>query len=102
MDRDSPELWQWPQPRLPAVVRPSRLKPLRQKDFRPSRLTLILLLILTATIAQSEDWAYYGFDQGGTRFSPLQQIDRSNIANLEVAWTHRYGDLPKYADRSQF
>jgi quinoprotein glucose dehydrogenase len=65
-------------------------------------LTPILLLILSASIVQSEDWTYYGFDQGGTRFSPLQQIDRSNVTNLEVAWTHRYGDLPRYADRSQF
>ncbi len=33
------------------------------------------------------DWPAYGRDQAGTKFSPLALIDRSNVAQLEVAWT---------------
>ena len=32
------------------------------------------------------DWQHYGNDQGGTRFSPLDQISPSNVDKLEVAW----------------
>jgi quinoprotein glucose dehydrogenase len=32
------------------------------------------------------DWPHYGNDAGGTRFSPLNQITKSNVDKLEVAW----------------
>ncbi|HSE43992.1 MAG TPA: pyrroloquinoline quinone-dependent dehydrogenase [Gemmatimonadales bacterium] len=37
-------------------------------------------------------WSSYGGDPGGSRYSPLGQITRSNIGRLEVAWTYRTGD----------
>ncbi len=40
-----------------------------------------------------DDWPYYGHDAGGTRYSPLSQINRSNVANLKVAWTFHVGDI---------
>lgn len=40
----------------------------------------------------NDGWAYYGHDAGGTRYSPLTQINRSNVANLKVAWTFHVGD----------
>lgn len=33
------------------------------------------------------EWISYGGDRGGTRYSPLDQIDRTNFDRLEVAWT---------------
>lgn len=36
---------------------------------------------------QGEEWISYGGDRGGTRYSPLDQIDSANAANLQVAWT---------------
>ncbi|MFN2571804.1 MAG: pyrroloquinoline quinone-dependent dehydrogenase, partial [Gemmatimonadales bacterium] len=33
-------------------------------------------------------WPAYGRDPGGARFSPLDQITRSNVAQLQVAWTY--------------
>src|ERR1035438_207632 len=39
------------------------------------------------------DWAYYGRDAGGTRYSPLAQINRDNVATLKVAWTFHVGDI---------
>ncbi len=62
----------------------------------------LFLLIAAVASGQNTDWTYYGFDQGGTRFSPLTQIDRSNVTELEVAWSHRYGDLDKYPIRRGF
>ena len=31
------------------------------------------------------DWTYYGGDPGGSRYSPLTQINKSNVAELKVA-----------------
>jgi quinoprotein glucose dehydrogenase len=41
----------------------------------------------------ASDWGYYGGDIYGQRYSSLSQIDRSNVAKLEVAWTFRTGEL---------
>jgi quinate dehydrogenase (quinone) len=41
------------------------------------------------------DWPHWGRSPSGTRFAPLAQITRDNVANLKVAWTYRTGDIPK-------
>ena len=38
------------------------------------------------------DWRYYAATPEGSRYSALDQIDRSNVAGLRVAWTHATGD----------
>jgi quinoprotein glucose dehydrogenase len=43
--------------------------------------------------ATKNDWAYYGHDAGGTRYSPLAQINRDNVAQLKVAWVFHTGDI---------
>ncbi len=43
--------------------------------------------------AAKNDWAYYGHDAGGTRYSPLTQINRENVKTLKVAWTFHTGDI---------
>lgn len=53
--------------------------------------TLFLIPAPAAGPAGS-DWPSYGRDPGGQRFSPLNKINRSNIASLKVAWTFRTGD----------
>lgn len=40
----------------------------------------------------SQDWLNVGNDKGGMRYSTLKQIDRSNVAKLQVAWTYHGGD----------
>ena len=48
-----------------------------------------------AQAAVTRDWPVYGGDKAGTRFSPLTQIDRRNVAGLAVAWrfdTHEQGE----------
>jgi quinoprotein glucose dehydrogenase len=64
----------------------------------------ILILMCTAlpeAMAQSsahpvglgDDWPFYGHDAGGTRYSPLSQINRENVAQLKVAWVFHTGDI---------
>jgi quinoprotein glucose dehydrogenase len=36
--------------------------------------------------------ASYGNDPGGTRYSRLAQIDRTNVTQRRVAWTYRTGE----------
>jgi quinoprotein glucose dehydrogenase len=38
------------------------------------------------------DWPVVGRDPGGSRHSPLRQINRDNAASLRVAWTYRVDD----------
>ncbi len=40
----------------------------------------------------AEDWPAYGHDRGGSRFSPLTQIDARNVATLAVAWKFSTGE----------
>ena len=40
------------------------------------------------------DWPAYGRDAGGSRYSPLDQINRSNVKQLRVAWTYHTGEAP--------
>jgi len=42
---------------------------------------------------RDDEWAYYGHDPGGMRYSPLGQINRENVATLKVAWTFHTGDV---------
>ncbi len=43
----------------------------------------------------SGEWQQYGNVVGGTRFAPLTQINQSNVAGLEQAWTYRTGVMTK-------
>ena len=40
-----------------------------------------------------KDWLHYGNTAGGSRFAALDQINRSNVDQLAVAWTYHTGDL---------
>ncbi len=61
----------------------------------------LLCAVLPRAIAQNsnpagatkDDWAYYGHDAGGMRYSPLTQINRENVTNLKVAWVFHTGDI---------
>ena len=47
--------------------------------------------------AANGEWAVFGADAGATRYSPLDQIDSSNVGDLEVAWrwsARNYGTPP--------
>ena len=43
-------------------------------------------------VPQNGDWPIYGRDPGGTRYSPLDQINASNVQRLQRAWVYHTGD----------
>lgn len=49
---------------------------------------VLLAASLEARGAPATDWPTYGHDSGGMRYSPLMQIDTSNVARLQSAWTY--------------
>ena len=52
-------------------------------------------------VAQN-DWSAYGGTTNGLRFSALNQINKDNVKNLQVAWTYHTGDLRKTDDASEY
>jgi quinoprotein glucose dehydrogenase len=51
------------------------------------------VLLAGARLARADEWAAYGRDLGGTRFSPLTQITAANVGQLKPAWTYHTGDI---------
>src|SRR3984893_17028080 len=45
----------------------------------------------TATDPMAGSWLTYGLTQGETRFSPLKQIDTSNVGKLGLSWSYELG-----------
>ena len=61
---------------------------------QPIKGLILPLIISCLALAESSNppsphgWRYYGADAGGTRYSPLTQINRANVAQLKRAWTY--------------
>ena len=51
-----------------------------------------LLPVFPQVIPQKDDWPAYGRDPGGTRYSPLAQINTANVTRLQRAWTYHTGE----------
>ena len=65
-----------------------------KKLFVPLLIICFLINASVKTIAVSKpdgDWPAYGRDGGGTRYSPLAQINRGNVKNLKIAWQYQTG-----------
>ena len=46
-------------------------------------------------VVRDPGWPTYAGQEGGTRYSPLNQINRSNVAELEIAWIYGTGHLER-------
>ena len=57
-----------------------------------ARLFTLILSAVMLIATEKGDWPTYGRDPGGQRFSPLTEINVSNVKSLKVAWTFRTGD----------
>ena len=69
---------------------------LRAIDLRSRFVGALILCLVPLAHGQSapdSGWPTYGNDPGGTRYSPARQIDRANVAKLQVAWTYHTGDM---------
>ena len=66
-----------------------------------------ILSIVTPVSAQhgapNGDWPYWGGDAGSTRYSALDQINKDNVKDLEIAWrwySANYGPIPEFYFRA--
>ncbi|MXY05324.1 MAG: PQQ-binding-like beta-propeller repeat protein [Gammaproteobacteria bacterium] len=69
-------------PNLPAGVMMTRLI-----------VAVALLACPFAAAGQTVGWPAYGGADGGGHYTPATQISPQNVAQLELAWTHRSGDF---------
>ena len=58
------------------------------------------LSLAAAAFASDVDWPYYAADQGGTRYTPADQINRDNFDQLRVVWRYRPRDQQIYETAS--
>lgn len=65
----------------------------RRCGGKPVQTVLALVFVAVGFAAFGADWQFYGGDPGGSRFSSLDDIDRSNVTRLQQAWRYRTGDL---------
>jgi len=77
------------------IYRVNWAKPLLWK-WEVAGLVFSLVAVATGraqTSATSGEWPAYGNDPGGSRYSPLTQINRGNVSHLKVAWVFHTGDI---------
>jgi quinoprotein glucose dehydrogenase len=61
--------------------------------------TAICVITATSSVLGAEmsgnagDWGWYGGDAGGSRYSPLDQINKTNVGQLKPAWELHVGDV---------
>ena len=53
----------------------------------------LLGIAASASAQKSVDWPGVGNDPGCMRYSPLNQINRDNVARLKPAWVYHTGEL---------
>jgi quinoprotein glucose dehydrogenase len=59
---------------------------------RSASLGALLSPLRAAVKNPAREWQHYGGDPGASRYSPLDQINRSNVKRLKIAWTHSTED----------
>ena len=59
---------------------------------RPAIAMAIAIAAVSAADRKAQDWRDYGGGPDNSKFSPLKQIDKSNVSKLQVAWTYPYGE----------
>lgn len=70
--------------------------------FKPVGIALLMLASCKSFFAARDgndtktgkDWPMYGGNSKGNRYSPLNQINTTNVKNLQVAWMYNAADKP--------
>lgn len=57
------------------------------------RTPICLILVTCLASLHAQEWRYYGGDAGGMKYSPLKQINRTNVSSLKPAWTFHTGEI---------
>ena len=84
---------------------------MRKSMMLISRKTLFQLVVLIFLVTISKifaadsnnyDWKHYGNDLGHTKYAPLDQINRENVANLQIEWNWESVDNQAVIERPQY
>jgi quinoprotein glucose dehydrogenase len=67
---------------------PKRQIVVKKTAMKKSILAGLALCLCGTAMANPGDWASYGYDQSGIRFSPLTQITPANVSQLKPIWTY--------------
>jgi glucose dehydrogenase len=70
-----------------------RIGQLRYRFF-PACILLGLIVLVGRSESWPQEWRSYGHDPGGKRFSTLHQINRTNVQQLQRAWTYELPTNP--------
>ncbi len=60
--------------------------------LRIALFSFILLFGFSLSAQEQRDWPVYGGSPGNTHYSPLAQINRGNVKDLQVAWSFDSGE----------
>src|SRR5215813_8812854 len=60
--------------------------------WRRNKYAVALIVCAIAAGQSAREWPYYGGDQAGTKYAPLDQINRGNAARLKLAWEWKTGE----------
>lgn len=71
-----------------------------KRDFINSAVALVLICMVGCTSIDKKEntWSDYKADLHSSSYSPLDQINLSNVSQLENAWTFQMNDLAQGAD----
>ncbi|HTM04490.1 MAG TPA: PQQ-binding-like beta-propeller repeat protein [Vicinamibacterales bacterium] len=53
----------------------------------------LTLIVNAQTGAKNGEWRAYGGDEASTHYSPLDQINKDTVKNLQVAWTWKFDNM---------
>jgi quinoprotein glucose dehydrogenase len=68
------------------------MRPLRPTLAPLATLAFALVAACGAPTDDGSDWPHYARDLAATKYSPLDQIDATNVADLEIVWTWESAD----------
>ena len=72
---------------------------LKSKSVEYLRLVFRLCIITALSpFSVGQEWPFYGGGPGGSKYSRLDQIDRSNVSKLKVAWIYHTRDMSDGSD----
>ena len=78
-------------PLLPTLLAVALAAPLAHAQTAKAAPGRIDDAMLRNASKNGDDWISYGFTPGETRYSPLNQINASNVSRLGVAWSFDVG-----------
>src|SRR5882757_7736783 len=71
----------------------SRFNVLTLQRFNTSTILCVFALVFPCTTSAKDiEWPTVGGDKGCTRYSALNEINRTNVSSLQATWTYHTGD----------